>query len=308
MRKKLLFIYNPHSGRGSIKEHLSAVLDIFVKAGYKVEVYPTQGSGDATKKVCESFGEFDRVVCSGGDGTLNEVVSGLVQNEQDVVLGYIPSGSTNDFGTTLKLTGNISNTARIAVGDSVKKIDIGCFNDRNFVYVAAFGIFTEVSYETDQNLKNFFGHAAYVISAIKSLQDIPSIPLQVEADGKIIHGDFIYGMVTNAAQVGGLKDFIKGDIKLDDGLFEVVLIRSPKNPMELTEIGSFFTNIFKETELVVTFRAGEIKFTGQSGICWTLDGEFGGEYEVSYISNKKKAISIAVPAGKSPENSILANI
>lgn len=308
MRKKLLFIYNPHSGRGSIKEHLSAVLDIFVKAGYRVEVYPTQGVGDATKKVVESSGEFDRIICSGGDGTLNETVNGLMQTGQDIVLGYIPSGSTNDFGATLKLTGNVPNIARIASGDSIKKIDVGCFNDKNFVYVAAFGIFTEVSYETDQNLKNFFGHAAYVISAIKSLQDVPSIPLQVEADGKVIHGEFIYGMVTNAAQVGGLKDFIKGDIKLDDGLFEVVLIRTPKNPMELTEIGSFFTNIIKETELVITFRASEIKFTGQTGVYWTLDGEFGGEYEVSHISNKKRAISMVVPVGKSPENSVLANI
>lgn len=308
MSKKLLFIYNPHSGKGSIKEYLPQVLDIFVKAGFCVGVHPTQGEEDATKKVIESAKEFDRVVCSGGDGTLNEVITGVMQSEDDIVVGYIPSGSTNDFGSTLKLTGNISNAARIAAGENIEKIDVGCFNDKNFVYVAAFGIFTEISYETDQNLKNFFGHAAYIISAIKSLQDIPSISLQVEADGRIIHGEFIYGMVTNAAQVAGLKDFIKGDVKLNDGLFEVMLIRTPKNPIELTEIGSFFTNIIKETDLVLSFRAREIKFTGQSGVYWTLDGEFGGEYETSYITNKKQAVSMTVPKNVVLEEAITAKM
>lgn len=292
MKKRLLFIYNPHSGTGIIKQNLSDMVDTFVKSGYEVTVHPTQSKGDATKKVIEEGEKFDRIVCSGGDGTLNEVERGLqrLKNPLDIELGYIPSGSTNDFGKSLGLPHGILDATKVSAGNEIINIDMGQFNEEYFVYVAAFGLFTGVSYKTDQNLKNIFGHAAYIFEAIKSLQgNIPSIPLTVESNGETIRGDFIYGMVTNALQVGGLKDFIKGEVELSDGLFEVMLIRCPQNPIELAEIGSFFANVKKDTRLVHTFQTNSIKFIGNDNVDWTLDGEFGGSVQTAIINNLKQS-------------------
>ncbi len=293
MTKRLLFICNPFSGRGVINQNLTKILDIFIKRGFEVTVHITQGKTDATKKVLESAKYFDRIVCSGGDGTLNEVTKGIMQvnDISPITLGYIPSGSTNDFGSSLGLSEeDVLSSAKIAAGDNINRIDIGKFNDDFFVYVAAFGLFTDVSYQTDQNLKNFLGHAAYVLEAMKTLQDIPDIPIRAEANGKIIEGNFIYGMVTNAVSVGGLKDFIKGDVKLSDGLFEVMLIRSPQNPVELAEIGSYLTNIRKETDLVYSFKTDSIKINSEKEISWTLDGEYGGEWKNAAISNISRTV------------------
>lgn len=298
MNRKLLFIYNPFSGKGEIKQNLSDITDIFIKHGFDVSIHTTQGKGDATKKVLETAKEFDRIVCSGGDGTLNEVVKGLIKSKAQTPLGYIPTGSTNDFGCSLGIAKDVIEATKIAAGSNEHCIDMGCFNDDHFVYVAAFGIFTRASYQTDQNLKNFLGHAAYIFEAIKSLQDIPSIPMQIEVDGNIIRGNFIYGMVTNAIQVGGLKDFIKGDVELDDGLFEVMLIKSPQNPVELAEIGSYLANLKKSSEYVYNFQTKSIKFTAASQVAWTLDGEYGGNVEVANVSSMSSAIHMMTKGDK----------
>ena len=175
MSRKLLFVFNPHSGKGQIKNNLVDIVDIMVKAGYEVTIYTTQARADATRKVIEEAQNFDRIVCSGGDGTLDEVVTGLIQSEASTPIGYIPAGSTNDFANSLGIPKEMVKAAEVAVGNNPFPCDIGDFNSDTFVYVAAFGLFTEVSYKTSQQLKNIFGHVAYIMEGAKHLHDICNV-------------------------------------------------------------------------------------------------------------------------------------
>ena len=292
MKRKLLFIYNAHSGKGLIKNNLSDIMDVFTKADFEVSVYPTQKPGDATEKSAASAGDFDRIVCAGGDGTLDEVVTGVMESGTNVPIGYIPAGSTNDFGNSLGLSGDMLTAAGRACGEHSFLCDVGKFDSDYFVYVAAFGMFTDVAYSTDQNMKNIFGHAAYVLQGIKSLWDLKSYRMQVEHDGQVIYDEFIYGMVTNAKSVGGMTTLLPEDVELDDGLFEVTLVRTPKNPIELNEVVAYFTGFDHDTSSVYTFSTDRIKFTAMEKVAWTLDGEFGGEHETVVIQNRSKAIEI----------------
>ncbi|QFJ54723.1 diacylglycerol/lipid kinase family protein [Pseudobutyrivibrio xylanivorans] len=296
MSKRLLFIVNPRSGKGQIKEHLADILDIMIKADYQVSVHVTQAGGDATVQTIEQAGNFDRIVCSGGDGTLDEVVTGMMQLplEERKPIGYIPAGSTNDFGNSLGIDKNMINAARISVSDHLFPCDIGRFNSDSFVYVAAFGIFTEVSYATPQDLKNVLGHAAYIIEGAKQLRDIPSFRMQVEYEGNVIYDEFIYGMITNSKSVGGFQGIIRGDIGLNDGVFEVTLIKMPRNPIELNEILGFMTGIIPDSEMVYAFQTSEIKFISTDVVPWTLDGEFGGKHDVVVIKDEGHALEIAI--------------
>ena len=294
MGKKLLFIYNPHSGKGLIRNYLADIVDTMVKAGFEVTIYPTQAPADATRKVQEEASRYDRIVCSGGDGTLDEVVTGMMSLQQRVPIGYIPAGSTNDFGNSLGIDKDMRRAAEIAVNGRPYPVDIGRFNKDNFVYVAAFGIFTEVSYATSQDLKNALGHVAYLLEAVKQLADIPSFRMQVEYDGNMLYDEFIYGMITNTKSVGGMKGIIPGAIDLQDGVFEVTLIRTPKTPIDLTDIVNFLLGNSKESEFVYSFQTGELKFTAVEQVPWTLDGEFGGAHEVVNVKNMHEAVEIMV--------------
>ena len=296
MSKRLLFIVNPRSGKGQIKEHLADILDIMIKADYQVSVHVTQSGGDATTQTIERAKEFDRIVCSGGDGTLDEVVTGMMQLPvaDRKPIGYIPAGSTNDFGNSLGIDKNMLNAARISVSDNLFPCDIGNFNSDSFVYVAAFGIFTEVSYATPQDMKNVLGHAAYIIEGAKQLRDIPSFRMQVEYDGNVVYDEFIYGMITNSKSVGGFQGIIRGDIGLNDGVFEATLIKMPKNPMELNEILGFMTGIIPDSDMVYSFQTSQIKLTCSEEVPWTLDGEFGGNHKSVTIIDEKGALEIAI--------------
>lgn len=294
MSRRLLFIFNPRSGKGQIKEHLADILDIMVKADYEVTVHVTQSQGDATVKTIEKAGEFDRIVCSGGDGTLDEVVTGMMRSPVKVPIGYIPAGSTNDFGNSLGIDKNMLNAARISVSENLFPCDIGRFNDDSFVYVAAFGIFTEVSYATPQDMKNLLGHAAYIIEGAKQLRDIPSFRMQVECDGNLFYDEFIYGMITNTKSVGGFQGIIRGDIGLNDGVFEVTLIKMPRNPIELNEILAFMTGVIDDSTMVYSFQTSQIKLTASADVPWTLDGEYGGSHQTVTIVNAPKALEIVV--------------
>jgi YegS/Rv2252/BmrU family lipid kinase len=296
MSKRLLFIVNPRSGKGQIKEHLADILDIMIKAGYQVSVHITQAGSDATKQTIERAKEFDRIVCSGGDGTLDEVVTGMMQLPvaDRKPIGYIPAGSTNDFGNSLGIDKNMLNAARISVSDNLFPCDIGNFNSDSFVYVAAFGIFTEVSYATPQDMKNVLGHAAYIIEGAKQLRDIPSFRMQVEYDGNVVYDEFIYGMITNSKSVGGFQGIIRGDIGLNDGVFEVTLIKMPRNPMELNEIIGFMTGLIPDSDMVYSFQTASIRFTCSEEVPWTLDGEFGGNHKMVSVIDEKGALEIAI--------------
>ena len=277
-----------------IKVHLSDIIEIMVRAGYEVTVYPTQRPKDAMEKSSEYGSEFDRIVVSGGDGTLDEVVSGLMPLEKKCTVGYIPAGSTNDYASSLGLESDMKKAADTAVNGTPTPVDVGKFGDAYFVYVAAFGIFTETSYTTSQQLKNVLGHAAYILSAFKQLRDIPSYRMQVEYDGNVLYDEFIYGMVTNTVSVGGMKGLISGEVDLGDGLFEVTLVRMPKNPIELSQIVSSLTGVDTETDMVTSFQTSRVKFTAAEEIPWTLDGEYGGkptEVEIRALHGAVRIVS-----------------
>jgi len=277
-----------------VKNNLADIVDVMVRAGYEVTVYSTQAPKDAVQKVREEACHYDRVVCSGGDGTLDEVVTGMMQSEVRVPIGYIPAGSTNDYGTSLGITKEMEQAAHIAAEGRPYAVDIGDFNGDNFVYIAAFGLFTEVSYKTPQEMKNVLGHAAYLLEATKQLLDIPSYRMQVEYEGNVIYDEFIYGMITNSKSVGGMTGIIPGDISLNDGVFEVNMVKNPRNPLELNEIVTYLTGLRKDTNMVYTFQTNDLKLTCSDKVPWTLDGEFGGDHEVVRIRNCHDALEIMV--------------
>lgn len=290
----MLFIYNPNAGTGLLKPKLSEVLDIFVKGGYEVTVYPTQRYHDALSKTISYTDDYDIVVCSGGDGTLDEVVTGMAQREKQVPIGYIPAGTTNDFANSLHISKDMLEAADTAANGVPFPCDVGIFNDDFFVYIAAFGLFTDVSYETKQSMKNVLGHLAYVLEGTKRIFNIPSYHIKVTHDGETLEDDFVFGMVTNSRSVGGFKGIIGKNVVFDDGEFEVTLIKTPKNPIELNEIiGSLVIKQIDSAHMY-SFRTGSIKFESVEEIPWTLDGEFGGEHDEVVIKNRKQGLKIMV--------------
>lgn len=292
--KKLLFILNPDAGKGLIKNKLLRIVDIMVKEGFEVTIYPTQAREDALHMVKERAKEFDLVVCSGGDGTLDEAVNGMMHSEEKVPLGYIPAGSTNDFANSLKIPRDMVKAAKIAAAGRKFACDVGQFNDKLFVYVAAFGIFTEVSYKTSQEWKNILGHAAYILEGVKSLPEITSYHMRVECEEILIEDDFIYGMITNSNSVGGFKNMTGKNVQMDDGKFEVTLIRMPKSFAELNEILASLTKLIDNTDLIYSFKSDRILFSSPVEVAWTLDGEFGGSCKEASVFNLQKAIEIMV--------------
>ena len=292
---KLLFIYNPHSGTGRIRLQLSDILEIMVRAGYEVNVHPTQAVGDAAEVAAERASEYDLVVCCGGDGTLDETVTGLMKSGCRVPLGYIPAGSTNDFAASLNLPKNMKKAAQIAVNGKDFSCDVGCFGEKNFIYIAAFGLFTDVSYQTKQELKNVLGHVAYLLEGAKRIGSHPSYRMRVEYNGGIIEDEFIYGMVTNSLSVGGFKGMTGDDVALNDGLFEVMLIRTPRNAVELNEIIAVLTKLRPESDLIYTFKTDELQISPYQAIPWTLDGEYGGEQTQIRLGCMHQTLTIRVP-------------
>ena len=283
-----------------LKPRLSDVLDIFVKAGYEVTVHPTQAYRDAYYQIKEyEVGKYDLIACSGGDGTIDEVATGMMKRREmgkDVVpVGYIPAGTTNDFAKSLHIPRKPLAAADNAVKGVPFPCDIGKFNDSVFVYIAAFGIFTDVSYETDQAVKNVLGHMAYILEGAKRIFNIPSYKIKVEHDGEVIEDEFIFGMVTNSRSVGGFSNMVGKNIVFDDGLFEVTLIKTPKNPIALQEIIAALLIEQVDTKHMYTFKTKKITFDSVEEIPWTLDGEFGGEQDYVEIENAQKAMEIMVP-------------
>ena len=283
--KKMLFIYNPKAGKEQIRNKLADILDVFTKGGYEITTYPTQKRKDAMEKTMTRDKDYDIVVCSGGDGTLDEVVTGMIRSGFRTPIGYIPAGSTNDFGGSLGLPKNMVRAAETIVNGKDFACDVGSFNQDVFVYIAAFGLFTDVSYETDQDMKNVLGHMAYLLEGMKRLPAIRSYPMRINYEDKTIVDDFIFGMVTNSVSVGGFKRITGKNVKLDDGVFEVTLIKHPKNPMELNNI---------DTDAMYCFRTSKLEIISTEPLPWTLDGEYGGTHTKVVIENICKGMDIRV--------------
>lgn len=277
-----------------IRSKLSDILELLEQGGYETMVRPTTKRGDASVYVEECAPETELVVCSGGDGTLDEVVTGMLASGRNTPIGYIPAGSTNDFGISLHLPKNMLRAAGIVVTGRDFPCDVGAFNDDVFVYIAAFGLFTEVSYETDQDIKNVLGHMAYLLEGVKRLSAIRSYPLKVTYGDEVVEDEFIFGMITNSVSVGGFKQITGKNVELDDGVFEVTLIRRPGNPMELNAVMAALLNRDINAECMLYFRTEKLTIESPQPIAWTLDGEYGGSHERAVIRNCHKAITMKV--------------
>lgn len=294
MGEKLLFVYNPRAGKAQIRTKLADILDIFAAKEYDITVFPTRKHDDARQMVEKRAGEYDLVVCSGGDGTLDEVVTGMMQSGCRVPVGYIPAGSTNDFGGSLSLPKNMVRAAEVIVNGRDFACDIGSFNSDVFVYIAAFGLFTDVSYETKQDVKNVLGHMAYLLEGMNRLSAIKSYAMKVTCGDRVIEDDFIFGMITNSMSVGGFKNITGKNVKLDDGVFEVTLIKRPRNPVELSSIMVSLLNRNIDSSYMYCFRTAELTLVSEKPVTWTLDGENGGSHNTVNIRNICRGIDIKV--------------
>lgn len=294
--KKMLFVFNPYSGKGLIKSKLAELVDIFTKGGYEITTYPTQSTKDAYNRVKEADDQFDCIVCSGGDGTLNEVIGAVINNwKTRPQIGYIPAGSTNDFAVTLGLPKAMEKAADVIVNGQSFACDIGKFNDRYFNYVAAFGLFSDVSYNTPQITKNVMGHPAYVIEGLKSLTKIESYHMTIRNGQHVIEGNFVYGMVSNAKSVGGIKGICGHEICLNDGLLEVTLIREPKTPVDMQNITTGLFSKNEDNPMVERFKTDSLFIESDVKIAWALDGEYGDSHKEISISVVPKAVDLFVP-------------
>ena len=300
--KKLLFIYNPKAGKATIRTVLAQIVEIFDNAHYEVTVRPTHQSGDVTRFLAESAENFDRVVVSGGDGTLNEALCGIrkaaADGKQVPPLGFIPTGSTNDFAKTLAIPTVPLKAAEIAASGTVFPCDAGAFNEHPFTYVAAFGAFTKVSYATPQQIKNSLGHFAYIIEGIKELTNIKGIEMSVCTETETLSDRYIYGMVSNSTSVGGFDGFYS-DLKvaLNDGLLEVVLVKEPRSLAEQSALLADLMRMNIRSRFITVLKAKKIHFEPLSDRIpeWTLDGEFGGAPNSVTVEAIPEAYTILIP-------------
>lgn len=299
----LMLIINPTAGKNRARAELYDIVQLLFVSGYRVTVYPTLNKGDATRYIKEYSREFENIICVGGDGTLNEVVTGLMElpPPERRTLGYIPAGTTNDFASTLGLDGSdMIKCAQGFVSGIYHSCDIGRFNGRYFTYVAAFGAFTEVSYETPQEMKNALGHAAYIMQGIKSLPALQPYHLEIEADSKHIEGDFIYGQFSNSTSIAGIMDIRSTGVALDDGLFEVMLVKMPTNLIELSEIVTAMMNRkFTDCPHIFFHHAKRVIVRSKRGLHWTLDGEDGGTTTEAVAQCIPRAVTLRLPQSES---------
>lgn len=296
--KKMLFVFNPKAGKGKIKTHLLDIVDIFSSHNYEIIIRSTQAPRDAYEKAKEYADSVDLIVCSGGDGTLDEVVTGIMEVDSSVPIGYIPAGSTNDFANSLFMPKNMIRVAEMIMAEELYHCDIGRFNQKTFAYVAAFGLFTDVSYETDQDLKNVLGHVAYVLEGVKRLFDIKSYHMKVSSEEVQVEDDFIVGMITNSRSVGGFKNLTGKNVDMNDGFFEVTLIVHPKNPLQLQEIMTALVMAEDNTDMIYSFKTRQLTIEIDEKVPWTLDGEFGGNHSYVEIENRHKALNLYLQSSK----------
>ncbi|MDO5134168.1 MAG: YegS/Rv2252/BmrU family lipid kinase [Eubacteriales bacterium] len=393
--KKILFIFNPVAGRSQIRNSLLDILEILSAADFKVVCYPTRNRGDARRIARERRDDYLYIACAGGDGTLDEVVSGMIENPEKpfVPIGYIPAGTTNDFATSLHIPSDMKQAARVIVNGRAFRCDLGLFNGKDyFTYVAAFGLFTGASYQTPQELKNQLGHFAYILQGMTELGQMRAYNMRVRAvsaeasaesspgtaaafsvdpgaaappvpgtepsetgtsetetpgsgstgsgsseqeilesastesgstgsgssepvvsgggvsasgtergdrhgDGMDLcfEGEYAFGMITNSRSIGGFQNITGSRVDLQDGLFEVTLIRMPTNPLEMSEILMFMGNPELKTNMVISFKTSKILLTCDEQVSWTRDGEYAGSHKRVLLENCPQKLKILVP-------------
>lgn len=287
--KRLLFIFNEKSGRAQLKERLYSIVNFYQQNDFIVTLLPIEQIKYLSELL--EVNQIDILVCAGGDGTLNSVLSKYMELGCKIPVGYLPMGSTNDFARTLGYTDDFEEALQRSCQESVRAVDIGRFNDQYFVYVAAFGSLTEVSYCTSQPMKNVLGHFAYILSGIQKITDIRSYHLKVQYQHQQIEGQFCMGFIMNSLSIGGFKNPLSDFVKLDDGKFEVFLIKMPRGLMELQQIVADLLSQNIQGSMFTYFQTDRLEIQSEP-IRWTLDGEFGGEVGVVEIENCEKAVEI----------------
>ena len=294
---KLLFLVNPKAGQQELRVHLLEMIDVFTAAGFDVTVHATQGPGELTTWLKRHGSEYDLAVCAGGDGTLNEAVTGLMQMKNAPMLGYIPGGTVNDVAHNLGLSRDPVQAARDIVSGTPTAIDVGRFGeDRWFSYVAGFGAFTDVPYETPQADKRALGRLAYLLNGAKSLGGIKPIPVRVEMDDLVVEEDVLLGLVCSTISVGGFRNKTLAEtVRLDDGLSEVILVKNITSLQDLNGIGTLLTRREFDPRFFHIFKSSHVKFTFPHEVKWTLDGEFGGSVQTVEIENLHRGLHIIVP-------------
>lgn len=289
--KKLLFIFNPVAGKGIISNKITSIINFYSEKGYLVTVLPTAKQNVLLNILTEYKEFFDIIVCAGGDGTLNQVVSSYLKAKCKLPIGYIPAGSTNDFAKTLGVGGDFKSMLENTCLDTVRKIDVGKFDEEYFIYVAAFGSLAEISYSTLQAIKNILGHFAYVLKGIQKVTDLKAYKLKMECNNCTVEGEFIIGLIMNSISIGGFKNPFSEKFFLDDGLFEILLVRMPRNINQLQTIIVDLMSKNMDSSMFVYMQSDSIKFESSS-VGWSLDGEFGGIREAVEIQNCRKVIPI----------------
>lgn len=295
--KKALFLVNPTAGKLKAKAALFDLISIFNRNGCQTTVQITQGKGHAIMLAQQAAKQgFDLVVCCGGDGTLNETVSGMMAAEQRLPVGYIPAGSTNDFANSMGISTNLSEAAEQIVKYHPVLVDVGSFGpNRYFTYIASFGVFTSVSYNTPQSVKNVLGHLAYLLEGVKDLTKIQSHHVVAQTKDQIYEDDFIFGAVGNTTSVGGIVKIAPNLVGMNDGLFEILLIKMPKSLNDLHKIVMGLTLSDFKDEMFLFFKADEVHFTTSPELSWTLDGEYApGQEGQPTVRNLHNAISMYV--------------
>ena len=295
MSKKVLMIVNPKAGKSRLKNKMSGGLFeavcAFSEAGYLVDARMTQHRGHATELAAALSKEYDLVVCCGGDGTLNETVSGLMQCGEKMPLGYLPAGSTNDFAASLHLPQELVAAARVAVGGVPTELDVGKFNDRYFVYVASFGAFTQTSYTVSQNLKNALGHTAYMLEAVRQIPSIGhAVKMKVLADGEMLEGEYLFGSVSNSTSIGGVMKLSPEEVLLSDGKYELLLVRNPKTALDMQAVASALLTKNYDQEGIIYRHVSHVEFWPEGDVPWTLDGEYAPGSEHIVIDNLTKSM------------------
>lgn len=293
--KKLMLLINPVAGRMQYKRYLTEIVSLYMERGYAVTLYFTRRRGDAAYLASKYGGGYDAVVCAGGDGTLSETLGGIVSGGYPTPVGYIPEGSSNDFAHIHHISTDLMTAARDAVDGKVRRVDIGSFGGRMFIYIAAFGAFSWLSYSTPQGLKNAIGHSAYVFDGMRDLPKIKAEKMKVEADGRAYEGNFIFGAVCNTTTISGVLNLPKKEVVTDDGLFEVLLVRAPESLAEWQSILGAVSSGQYNTPLVDFFHTGRLTVTSDNAVDWSLDGEYAPGAPSVEIRNLPRAAGVVVP-------------
>ena len=277
MDKKLLFIVNPRAGKTKSRAPLFDAVSIYSEAGFLVSVRMTSHRGEATELAEELGADYDLVVCHGGDGTLNETVNGVMRipREKRPAVSYLPGGSTNDFAASLNISSDPAEAARSAMRLQPRELDVGRFGERNFVYVASFGAFTKTTYTVPQDIKNVFGHFAYMLDGVKNLDTLCPYRMKITADGEVFDGEYLFGAISNSTSIAGLMKLSPDEVSFDDGRFELLLVPVPRTPAAMQAlILALINKDYCNSEGLIFRHVRHVTAETAEDIPWTIDGEY----------------------------------